>query len=137
MYKNLQELKIEIPEYPGYYLNGFGNIGYFKNMDFNLCKIITDKTGTVKLYKKDGPVFVSYFDIADKYYPEWVLHRKNTTIIKYLHYCKITKSEPNKLAKESRSKHLNSVREKKYSKRKLDGRYKPNVDFGQMSSFNN
>ena len=137
MYKNLQELKIEIPEYPGYYLNAFGNIGYFKNMAYYQCKIIHEETGIIYLYKNGKKELVSYFDIADKYYPDWIKNRKNTVVVNYLRYCKYAKKEPNKLATEVRTKHLDLIRSKKYAKRKLDGRYKQDVDFGIMSSFNN
>ncbi len=137
MYNESQELKIAIPEYPGYYLNKFGNIGYFKNQAYYQCKIVHQEIGAVYLYKNGKKELVSYFELADKHYPEWIKSRKNTLVINYLEYCKIVKSEPSKFAKETRAKHLDIVREKKYSKRKLDGRYKPNVDFGTMSSFNN
>jgi|Laugrespbdmm15sn_2_1035079.scaffolds.fasta_scaffold51301_2 hypothetical protein len=142
MDNNLQSY-ISLPNYPGYFLNKFGNICYLKDDSYISCKIVKPKTGLTEIYVKRfnfqkkligyEKKLVSFFQLADKYYPDWLQTRSNTTILNYLNYCKRLKLHPNKLANNKRSQHLSKVRALKSNKRQLDGRYKSGVDTGNMS----
>ena len=103
--ENPREIKVEIKEYPGYYVDGTGLICYKKNSGFFYCKKADKQSAFILQNGKQ--ITISESEFADKYVPGWRQYRKSISeqtptldsLHKYLQKMIETNAELNQKAK--------------------------------------
>lgn len=75
MNENPRDIKVEIKEYPGYYIDGTGLICYKKNNGYFYCKKADKQSAFILQNGKQ--ITISESEFADKYVPGWKQYRKN------------------------------------------------------------
>lgn len=70
-----RDIKVEIKEYPGYYVDGTGLICYKKNSGFFYCKKADKQSAFILQNGKQ--ITISESEFADKYVPGWRQYRKS------------------------------------------------------------
>jgi hypothetical protein len=73
--ENPRDIKVEIKEYPGYYVDGTGLICYKKNSGFFYCKKADKQSAFILQNGKQ--ITISESEFADKYVPGWRQYRKS------------------------------------------------------------
>ncbi len=73
--ENARDIKVEIKEYPGYYVDGTGLICYKKNSGFFYCKKADKQSAFILQNGKQ--ITISESEFADKYVPGWRQYRKS------------------------------------------------------------
>lgn len=74
MNENPRDIKVEIKEYPGYYVDGTGLICYKKNNGYFYCKKADKQSAFILQNGKQ--ITISESEFADKYVPGWRQYRK-------------------------------------------------------------
>jgi hypothetical protein len=75
MTQNPRDIKVEIKEYPGYYVDGTGLICYKKGNGFFYCKKADKQSAFILQNGKQ--ITISETEFADKYVNGWRQYRKN------------------------------------------------------------
>ncbi len=75
MNKNPRDIKVEILEHPGYYIDGTGLICYKKGNGFFYCKKADKQSAFILQNGKQ--ITISESEFADKYVPGWRQYRKS------------------------------------------------------------
>ena len=73
-FNQAQEIKVEVTEYPGYFINMAGLVCYKQGNGYRYCKKVDKQSVYILVDGKQ--TIVNEAELADKYVPGWTRYRK-------------------------------------------------------------
>jgi hypothetical protein len=73
-FNQAQEVKVEVTEYPGYFINMAGLVCYKHGKGYRYCKKVDKQSVYIVVDGKQ--IIVNEHELADKYVPGWTQFRK-------------------------------------------------------------
>ena len=73
-FNQAQEVKVELTEYPGYFINMAGLVCYKSGKGYKYCKKVDKQSVYIVVDGKQ--TIVNEYELADKYVPGWTQFRK-------------------------------------------------------------